>query len=480
MFARIFSTLASFRNHELPHRPKLLEKKQRSSSHNVPRIGISALLCVGLLGLLFSACQYPDEGFGRIGPIKKWGLDLKSAIHALPVVDRDGNIYVGTADGRFLSLNSSASIRWETKLNGIVLSPSISPSGVLVVNTHKGFIEAFHLGGRSLWKHQPRKLLFGCPPAYGKDEKDQEVVFTAGDLVLVAYTTQDGKPYTLGKKLPLAYTCPVVGPDNTLYYGDREYVYAWDIKTRTERWRYFFGKRTSGPAVDRSGHLFFGTTDARLVSLTAQGKFRWHYLPPDVAKTWKPASRPTSGSSTSPADEIPKALSQEELRAKLMKRIQEMMKKRASKRPPGLRKGPRPQIPQLSPHEKLPAFGPTAKQKHKKIYPFTWPTLRPDGEILTLRHDKGAYIITQQGLLRTFVKQAEGSFRGRPLVDNKGRFFLGSRGAFFYAYAPDGRLVYDFFTGGEVITGAAFSPDQSTAYFGTMSGHFYAVHAQKR
>ncbi len=479
MFARIFSQLTAARG-DHPLHSATTQPSQLPSPHPKSRYsGFFSMLALGWLGVCLCACQLPDEGFGRIGPIKQWGLDLKSAIHSLPAVDQNGNLYVGTADGRFLSLTPRASIRWETKLEGIVLSPSISPSGVLIVNTHEGFIEAFHLDGRSLWKHQPRKLLFGCPPAYGKNEKNQEVVFTAGDLVLVAYTTQDGKPYVLGKDLPLVYTCPSVGPDNTLYYGDREYVYAWDIKNKTERWRYFFGKRTSSPAIDRAGNLYFGTTDARLVSLTAQGRFRWHYLPPDIAKTWKPASRPTSRSATSPTDELPKVPSKEQLREQLMKRIQEMMKKRASTRPPGLQKAPRPPT-HLSPYQKLPAFGSAAKQAYKKIFPMTWPTLRPDGEILTVRHDKGTYIITPQGLLRKFINQTEGSFRGRPLIDREGRFFLGSRAALFYAYTPDGKLAYDFFTGGETITGAAFSPDQNTVYFGTMSGHLYALHAQKQ
>lgn len=440
-----------------------------------------ALFLLG--GISLGACKPPDEGFGRIGPIKKWGLDLKGAIHSQPVVDADGTIFVGTANGRFLSLSPSANIQWEAKLEGIVLSPSISPSGVVVVNTHQGFIEAFHREGRSLWKHKPRQLLFGCPPVYGKDEKGREVVFTAGDLVLVAYYTKTGKPYTLGKDLPLIFSCPVVGPDNTLYFGDRHNIYAWDLKTKAKRWTYFFGKRMSGPAFDRSGNLFFGTTDARVVSIDPQGKFRWHYLPPDIAKTWKPASRPTSRATTAAAGDMPRPLSKKELRDKLMERIKEMMKKRGKK---GMRRGRRGHHhghnhgQELSPYEKTPAFGPAKKKNYKKIFPMVWPVVRPDGDIIAVRYDRGVYLLTPQGLLRRFIRQSEGSYRGHPLVDKEGNFFLGSRAAYFYAFDRDGKLAYDFFTGGETSAGGAFSPDKKTIYVGTMGGHFYAIHAQKQ
>ncbi|HAA53536.1 MAG TPA: hypothetical protein DCE42_02200 [Myxococcales bacterium] len=227
------------------------------------------ILCqCALFGL--GGCKLPDEGAGKIGAIKKWGLSLDERIQSTPTVDQQGNIYVGSSDQHMYAISPSGQIKWKHKEKGITLSPSIAPNGDIVYTTGEGHLIVLSSKGDLRWKRQPRQKLAGCAPVITKSG----VVLTSGDLVLVSYNLKDGKPHIVGKKLPLIQTCIYPGEGDNFYFGDNKKLYAWHI-SKGKQWEYPINTSFSGPTRDKQGNLYLGTFDARLVAISAKGKLLW-------------------------------------------------------------------------------------------------------------------------------------------------------------------------------------------------------------
>ncbi len=225
-----------------------------------------------------AACKPPDEGAGKIGPIKKWGVALKDRVQSTPTVDKNGTIYVGSSDQHLYAFSSRGRLKWSYKADGQVLSPSIAPDGSIVFNTDSGFVTCLEPDGRKRWSRRVRKKLFGCPPAITQNG----LIITAGDLVLVSLHLKNGKAAILSKKFPLVQTCPVLAPDGkTFYFGDSKMLYAWSIKG-TKKWDFVVGSSFGKVSFDKRANLYFGTFDARIISLTPQGKKRWTFKAPPI------------------------------------------------------------------------------------------------------------------------------------------------------------------------------------------------------
>lgn len=232
------------------------------------------------LVFLLSACRSPDQGAGKIGPIKKWGVFVGERVHSTPAVDSSGNVYVGSADHHLYAFSAKGSFLWKFKVEGLtkVWSPSVGQDGTIAFATSDGQLVVLDADGRLRWKHQPRKQLAGCPPI-----QTQGLVITSGDLVVVSFHLQNGKAAPLGEKLPLTKTCLSLNPvTGHLYYSDDQKFYAWELKQSklVPLWSKKFSKPWSLPGYDPKGNLYVGTVDGKVVALTPTGQEIWQFQAP--------------------------------------------------------------------------------------------------------------------------------------------------------------------------------------------------------
>jgi outer membrane protein assembly factor BamB len=234
--------------------------------------------------LFVTSCKLPDQGSGKIGPIKKWGVSLGERVQSIPAVDAKGNIYVGAANSYLYALNNRGRFLWSYQVDGQtkVLSPALAPNGEVVFATSDGHLIALDSYGKLLWDRQPRKKLVGCPPVVTANG----IVITSGDLVLIAYHLKNGKEVELGKKFPPVQSCVSSSPMGHIYFADGKQLHAWTLEGEQLRslWSKEMGTRWSLPNFDREGNLYFGTEDGRLFSLTPQGQERWSYPAPKLAE----------------------------------------------------------------------------------------------------------------------------------------------------------------------------------------------------
>lgn len=88
-------------------------------------------------------------------PEIKWNKTLDGFPKSEPVIDKKGNIYVTTRQGKLYSFNYNGSLRWNLTLGGdITTSPAINCSGTLFVGSHDGRMYAVRPNGTIEWNYQ--------------------------------------------------------------------------------------------------------------------------------------------------------------------------------------------------------------------------------------------------------------------------------------------------------------------------------------
>lgn len=175
-----------------------------------------------------------------------WSFETGSLIAASPAVDAAGNIFFGSSDGFFYSLNSSGQLRWSflvgTEMDS---SPAVAADGSVYVGAFDGLLYAFTNDGVLKWSFAT---------AAAADPADQRV------------------------KSP-----PTVAADGTIYFGGGNgHVYALG-SDGVELWRFAALEAVdTGIAIGANGSLVFGSRDGYVYCLDSFGVLNWESYTGDV------------------------------------------------------------------------------------------------------------------------------------------------------------------------------------------------------
>ncbi len=84
----------------------------------------------------------------------RWKYDLGAPIlHASPVIDNTGTIYVGATSGRFVALNPSGAVKWQVDVGApIETTPVIARDGTIYLGTNDASVLALSPAGKTLRK----------------------------------------------------------------------------------------------------------------------------------------------------------------------------------------------------------------------------------------------------------------------------------------------------------------------------------------
>lgn len=174
--------------------------------------------------------QSPYAGPARPGVF--WQLDTHHPVVSQPVVDAEGNVYVGSRDHVFYAISRTGGVRWRRDLGGdIYSSAALDGQGHVYVGSDADF--------------------FFC--------LDQE----SGEVLWDIHTDFD------------VDTGITIGPDGTIYFGSGEELWAVDAEGHT-RWRFRARvKIFSAPAVADDGTVYFGAQDDYFYALAPDGHMLW-------------------------------------------------------------------------------------------------------------------------------------------------------------------------------------------------------------
>ena len=191
----------------------------------------------------------------------RYPLQLNGATQAMPIIGKNGNIYIPTHDLMYdisgggvvppTTVPISPMYMLNTQHTGITpyygptttnppnnilsadfvsgnlfVSPSIAidSSGMLYIGSNDGYLYNYDPSGNFIWK-----LLLN----------EAQISLTSPNSM---------------------YTTPLIGPDGTIYIGSNEgFMYAVDPSGPTIKWKYNAGyPLQSSPIMDASGFIFFG------------------------------------------------------------------------------------------------------------------------------------------------------------------------------------------------------------------------------
>ncbi len=221
------------------------------------------ICCTALLGYFFTECSESSESVMFLGnpqhtsvyntagieqtPEIKWKFKTGGQVISTPAV-AEGSVYFGSEDGYMYAVNvESGGIEWKYETHGKILSSPAVGSGIVVFGSFDGNYYALDAKtGEEVW-------IF---------ETGGETYF--GYIGLQANVPKDRMYY---EPWDFFTSSPVIF-NNTVYFGSGDHnIYAIDLKTGNEVWRYKTGHAVhSSPAV-YNGRLYCGSWDSFLYAL---------------------------------------------------------------------------------------------------------------------------------------------------------------------------------------------------------------------
>ncbi len=214
-----------------------------------------------------------------------WSFGTGSLIVSSPALDRDGNIYFGSSDGFFYSLDPDGSLRWSYYVGAEMdSSPAVGEDGSVFVGGYDGVLYKFSGDGDLLWEFSARA---------SEDVGGSRIAgpIAIGDAGVVYFGSADGFCYAVDSQGQLVWefeafekvdTGVVVGNDGELIFASRSgFVYAVD-EFGVMLWESFVGDVFfSTPMVDADGLVYVGSYAGFGVSslnvLGANGDIEWEY-----------------------------------------------------------------------------------------------------------------------------------------------------------------------------------------------------------
>jgi outer membrane protein assembly factor BamB len=219
-----------------------------------PVIGGDGTIYVGTTdGKLVSV---PKEGTAI-----KWSAATNDTLGSSPALGQDGTIYVGSTDRKLLAFSPDGSSKWALDLDSPVSgSPAVGGEGSIYVGTADGKLHAVSSAGVERWSYPTGGAINGTPAVYAGT-----VYVGSEDKKLHSVSTVDGKGRwtydTFG-----AVGTPVIGPDGTVYVGSADArLYAITSKGSLFYAVNVKGSVRTAPAIGTGSALYVSTDNALVV-----------------------------------------------------------------------------------------------------------------------------------------------------------------------------------------------------------------------
>ncbi len=201
---------------------------------------------------------------GTNSAAKKWSAGLGGAgTYSSPSLAADGTIYVGNGGGNFYAFNPDGTTKWTfTADDDIYTTPAIDGAGTVYFATLSGTVYALNPDGTKKWSWAvadgssiTSSLAIGA---------DGTLYFGAYDHKLHALTSAGTEAWSSPLGDEVRASSPVVAADGTIYVGCYDSsVYAFNANGTLLRTFPTAGYIRSSPVI-AGGHLYFGSTDAKL------------------------------------------------------------------------------------------------------------------------------------------------------------------------------------------------------------------------
>lgn len=235
---------------------------------------------------------------------RPWSFKTGKGIFSTPVIDGEGNVYVGSADHNFYALAPDGSLRWQFTTGEIIDSAAaldrIDPatgSGTVTVPSGDGKLYRLRTDtgierpeDRVLWTFDVRSR-----PGTGFNNWLEGNVVLGFDGTIYAGSTNFNY-YALNPDGTVQWTYPTgsnnwsaaaLADDGTIFWGSNDTFIRAVAPDGREKWtRRTLGFIAASAAVGSDGTVYIGSFDSKLYALDAQsGKAKWTFATNDHVYT---------------------------------------------------------------------------------------------------------------------------------------------------------------------------------------------------
>ena len=194
---------------------------------------------------------FGGSGIDQLGGVQ-WQYHTDGPVRSSPTI-LGGWLYVGSSDGHLYALDRiSGSLRWDADVGSPINSSPGVAGGLVIFGSRDGTFYARDAGsGVERWR------------------------FETGELI----------PWEWGFEGWDAYTSSPVVVDSVVLFGSGDgFLYALELASGREMWRFGTGGRIRSTPAVADGVAFVGSADGRVYGVdVASGQERWRYAPEGAA-----------------------------------------------------------------------------------------------------------------------------------------------------------------------------------------------------
>jgi outer membrane protein assembly factor BamB len=216
-----------------------------------------------------------DNKLYALGPsgTARWSYETGNTIDASAALTSGGTLYVASADSTLYAMNTTGAVRWtyDLRRNPGTSSPLVDLGGHVFAGTRSQVFHAVRPDGTNLFEARFGNWITGAAAV----APDGTVYIGSWDDYLYALAP-DGTVkwrYDTGDDI---YSTPAIGPTGTVYVGSNDDALHAVSPAGTRVWRYAVGDDVrSSPAMTPLGNIVFGSHDGKIYSVDPQGDLNW-------------------------------------------------------------------------------------------------------------------------------------------------------------------------------------------------------------
>lgn len=200
-------------------------------------------------------------------PEIRWNNTIDGFPKSHPVIDKEGNIYVTTRDGKLYSLDPNGTHRWNLTLGGdITTSPAINSSGTLFVGSHDGRMYAVRQNGTIEWDYQTNQSISSAPVI-----DDNMIYFGSRNSYFYAID-MNGELRWKFKTEDYIFTNSAIGPEDNVYLVSNHTLYSLNSDGELN-WKH--EAKGFGPVISEDGTIYvFGM---KIYAFQKDGTLIWSH-----------------------------------------------------------------------------------------------------------------------------------------------------------------------------------------------------------
>jgi len=199
----------------------------------------------------------------------RWSYSAGAEVRSSPALGADNTVYFGSLDSLLYAVSTEGELKWALKTGGDVnSSPALTADGMIYVGSLNGYLYAVDTGSDSGAMVSPW-------PEFGHDSRN--TFRAAGEL-----SAGDFKFYFATKDT--ISSSPAIGMDGTIYFGSWDaYLYALSAEGLL-KWKFqAAGAISASPAIGADSTIYFGSWGDKFYALDPNGTLKWElFLPGDV------------------------------------------------------------------------------------------------------------------------------------------------------------------------------------------------------